>query len=90
LVRLHPPAGPAGRNGWPHLQLSDLAAYLAPHLDRQPAVAEAGVNQRGQVQPRPAVAASAVTRELVLVTVQAQDAAEINHGWTVTAGWLTG
>ena len=41
------------------------------------------VNRR-QVEKRPAVAARAIARELVLVTVQSHDAAEVDHTGSVT------
>ncbi len=47
--------------------------------NRQASIAEASVNHRSQVERRPAVTARAVTRELVLVTVQAGEGAEVNH-----------
>ena len=39
-----------------------------------------GINHCTQVEQRPAVATVAVARELVLVTVQARDAAKVDHG----------
>ena len=43
-----------------------------------------GINHCAQVEQRPAVTPLAVARELVLVTVQARDAAEVNHAASVT------
>ena len=43
----------------------------------------AGGDHRGQVEPRPAVAARAVGREFVVVVVQAGDRAEVKHAANV-------
>ena len=61
------------------LQLAELPADLAPHLDRQPVIAEARINHRRQVQLRPAVASLTVGPQLMLVRVQAAEGAEIDH-----------
>ncbi len=43
----------------------------------------------GEIQHHPAVALPAVAVQLMVMGVQAGDAAEVDHGWTVTAGRLT-
>ena len=63
---------------------TDLPARLAAHRDRQAALAVPGINHCARVEQRPAVAADAVTPELVLVAVQARDAAEVDHGATIS------
>ena len=82
-MRLHPSTRPACRHERAHLEPSDLPARLAAHLDRQSAIAEAGKDHRGQVEYRTAVAAGSVTRELVLVTVDSSEGAEVDHGLRV-------
>jgi hypothetical protein len=52
---------------------------LAPYLDRQPAIAEAGIHHRRQVQLRPSVAARAVGVEPVMVLEQPGEGAEVDH-----------
>jgi hypothetical protein len=47
------------------LQPADGTALMAAHRDRQPSLAEAGINHCGQVEQGPAVTAGAVARELV-------------------------
>ena len=62
------------------MQPPDLTADLAAYLDRQAAIALTGIDHRGQVEYRPAVATQAVGRKLVLVAVEAGEGAEVDHG----------
>lgn len=63
LIRLHPPAWPAGWHGRAHLQLATFAADLSPHPERQSAIAVIGRDHGGQVDLHPAVALRAVSVE---------------------------
>lgn len=53
---------------------------VAIEFNARAVVAEDGVNHRGQVNHRPAVAMLAVGRQLVLVTVRAGEGVEVDHG----------
>ena len=86
MVRFHRSTGAACRYWRPQLQLSDHAAHLAPHPDRQAPLTVAGGDHRGQVEHRPAITGLAVGRKLMLVTVEAGEGAEFNHGVSVRRG----
>jgi len=57
----------SGRHGRAHLYLATLAAVLAPHRQRQPALAVTLGDELGERQHAPPIAPRAVGGELVLV-----------------------
>ena len=60
--------------------MPSLPAVPAAHDERQAPIAETPANHPGQVENAPAVAAQAVGVKLVLVFMEAGDAAKVDHG----------
>jgi hypothetical protein len=70
--------------------LSGLPALPASRRQRESAITETSADHCVEVEQRPAVAAGAVDVQLVVVGVEAGEAAEVDHGRSVAAARLRG
>ena len=89
-MRFHPSTGTARGRRRADLKSSGLAAIAATHTDRQAQRSLSLTDPLGEWQRCPPAAARAVGVQLVVVCVQAGDAAEVDHAQGWVAGGLRG